>query len=140
MSRGERGFLPLTWDQILYLSRDGFEIGSHTRSHLDCGSSDAEALEREIAGSKADLEQRLGQEVKFFAFPWGQRRNMSPAAMELAGKTYAHVLSAYGGVNFAGSELWHLKRSNHPKSLWALELALQSALDVRFPFSEGNQS
>lgn len=129
--RQQHGFPPLTWEQIDYLGRNGFEIGSHTRSHFDCGSTDLAALEREILGSKADLEQRLGRSVKFFSFPWGQPANMSPEAVQLAKATYPYVFSAYGGVNLPArdSTSCHLLRSSHISDLWELELELQSMLD-----------
>ena len=131
LERGRRGFLPLTWDQIASLSQHGFEIGSHTRSHFDCGSTDPAALQAEIVGSKADLERRLGLAVRFFSFPWGHPQNMSPRAVELAKATYPYVFSAYGGTNFPSpkEKLWHLKRCSQPKNLWELALALQSLLD-----------
>lgn len=132
LSRGQHGFLPLRWEQVMFLSQKGFEIGSHTRSHFDCGSTDATALELEIVGSKTDLEHRLGSKVKFFSFPWGYPANMSAVAVDLARATYPYVCSAYGGQNFPSprGQLWHLKRTPHPNDLWELELALQSVLDL----------
>jgi folate-dependent phosphoribosylglycinamide formyltransferase PurN len=58
---GIEGFQPLTWDQLQQMARDGFEIGSHTRTHFDCGSEDLVALQEEIVGSKQDLETRIGK-------------------------------------------------------------------------------
>jgi len=128
---GVRTFLPLTWDQIAYLHQAGFEIGSHTRSHFDCGSSDIHALQQEIVGSKADLEHRLGIKGRFFSFPWGHPANISAEALQLARRTYPHVCSAFGGGNFPSrdDQLWHLRRVSHPNDIWELELALQSVLD-----------
>jgi peptidoglycan/xylan/chitin deacetylase (PgdA/CDA1 family) len=132
LSRGQHGFLPLRWEQVMFLSQKGFEIGSHTRSHFDCGSTDATALELEIVGSKTDLEHRLGSKVKFFSFPWGHPANMSAVAVDLARATYPHIFSASGGQNFPSprGQLWHLKRTPHPNDLWELELALQSVLNL----------
>ncbi len=131
LKQGHRHFLPLTWEQVRYLSRNGFEIGSHTRSHFDCGSTDPAALQKEIVGSKNDLEHRLGQAVKFFSFPWGKPANMSSMAIELARKTYDYVFSTSGGANFFSrrEKLWHLQRCAHPRDSWELELALQSVLE-----------
>lgn len=132
LQRGQRCFLPLTWEQIAYLSANGFEIGSHTRSHFDCGSLDLESLHSEIDGSKSDLEARLGRPIRYFSFPWGHPINMSPPAVELARRQYPYVFSACGGVNFAsgnGRSAWHLRRCAHPNNLWELELTLQSLLD-----------
>ncbi len=132
LNRGQPNFLPLTWEQITYLSKNGFEIGSHTRSHFDCGSTDMALLESEIVGSRTDLEERLGCRVRFFSFPWGKPGNMSRSALEMAEKTYSCAFSAYGGANSAchNSELWHLQRCSHPNDLWELELTIQSLLEL----------
>lgn len=128
--RLEYGFLPLTWEQICCMHRSGFEIGSHTRTHFDCGSSDPVALECEIAGAKEDLNLQVGQRVKFFSFPWGQPANMSSEAVALARATYPYVLSAHGGENSPSRNgpPWHLLRRNHFNDLWELELELQAIL------------
>lgn len=128
---GLKGFLPLTWEEVRRLERCKLQIGSHTRTHFDCGSADPTALESEIVGSKADLEGQLGHPVSFFSFPWGQPANFSPLAVDLARNTYAYVCSAYGGANHPGTnnEPWHVKRYYHPNNLWELELMLQSILD-----------
>jgi peptidoglycan/xylan/chitin deacetylase (PgdA/CDA1 family) len=135
VSANLRGFFPLTPEQIVHMNESGFEIGSHTQSHFDCGSSDFAALRREIVESKADLEAWLDEPQRFFAFPWGQPANMSAAAVEIAHTTYPYVLSAYGGHNVpkAGARWWHLRRCPHPNSLWELELQVQSLLELREP-------
>ena len=129
------GFLPLTESQLVHMSRCGFEVGSHTQSHFDCGSSDQAALQREIVDSKTDLESLLHAPQRFFAFPWGQPANMSAAALNLAHATYRYVLSAFGGHNVPGStsRWWHLRRCPHPNNLWELELQVQSLLELRDP-------
>jgi peptidoglycan/xylan/chitin deacetylase (PgdA/CDA1 family) len=131
LRKGQRSFWPLTWKQVQYFSENGFEIGSHTRTHLDCGSRDPEALESEIVGSKIDLGQHLSGGVKVFSFPWGHPVNMSPPAVALVEKTYAHAVSGFGGANFPapGADFAMLKRVSHPNDFWELELLLQSGLD-----------
>ncbi|MGH9775419.1 MAG: polysaccharide deacetylase family protein [Candidatus Acidiferrales bacterium] len=132
LKRMEPGFLPLTWEQVTKLRDGGYQIGSHTRSHFDCGSMDAAALEREIVGSKKELEERLGQPVDFFSFPWGFPKNMSPAAVQLACATYPFVCSAYGGENLPakGGPVSHLRRRNHFNDIWECELEMQSILQT----------
>lgn len=129
--RQQHNFPPLTWEQIRFLSRNGFEIGSHTRSHFDCGSTDVAVLRHEIEGSKEDLEKQLGHQVVFFAFPWGQPANMSQQAVQLAEATYAYIFSAHGGVNLPSRKRapQRLLRCDHSNDLWELELQLQSVLE-----------
>ena len=136
------GLATLSWEQLRQMQRQGFEIGSHTRSRFDCGSADLAALRQEIVGAKEDLEARLMQPVEFFSFPYGLPKNMSSEAVEIASATYAHICSAFGGNNppSAGRSLKHLKRWSHPGHLWDLELQLQEVLepepgfDIREPF------
>jgi peptidoglycan/xylan/chitin deacetylase (PgdA/CDA1 family)/folate-dependent phosphoribosylglycinamide formyltransferase PurN len=127
---GRRGFPPLTWAQLAQLRREGFEIGSHTRSHFDCGATDLVALRDEIVGSQQDLEAELGEPATLFAFPFGLRANISREAMRLATGHYACVMSAYGGSNFATPEVKHLRRWPYRNDLWELELQLQSLLEL----------
>ncbi len=123
------GFGPLTPAQMQRLAAEGFEIGSHTRTHFNCGSTDRGRLEGEIAGSRRDLESLLGRPVAFFAFPWGKPANMSAPALEIAETNYEYFFSACGGANFPGRTGRHLLRTAHPHSLWELELALQQLLE-----------
>jgi Polysaccharide deacetylase len=132
------GFFPLTWNQVRQMQASGFEIGSHTRTHFNCGSEDSAALESEIAGSKDDLEKNLGQPIQFFSFPFGLPENMSPQAVKIAGRVYAHILSACGGENYAPEDgvVRHLRRWCHPSRLWDLELQLQGVLEAPMPLEQ----
>ena len=141
--KGTRRFFPLTWDQIRYWSRSGGEFGSHTQTHFDCGSTDRKKLEEEIVGSKNLMEHRLEQPVRFFAFPFGDRCNVSSEAMQLAASSYPHVLTDFGGENLPdrGVKIRHLLRKNAYLDLWELVLELQSVFDliaaIKRPFSRG---
>lgn len=61
----------LSWEDLERLKRAGHEIGSHTRTHARLALLDRTALEEELAGSKAELESRLGP-VRHFAWPFGR--------------------------------------------------------------------
>lgn len=126
---GERGFAPLTWAELRQMQRQGFEIGSHTRTHFDCGSRDTARLSGEILGSRRELEQQLGIPIELFSFPGGLPANMSPEAMALAAQGYRCVLSAFGGSNGAGQDVRHLKRWFHASHRWELELQIQGVLE-----------
>jgi len=123
----EHGFAPNTWDQLQFLKHSGYEIGSHTRNHADCGSLDAEFLNLEIVGSRTDLEKNLGP-TAHFSFPFGKPQNISPPAAEIACANYENVFSAYGGGNFHSVQQRIMKRGNFPFTVWELELQLQSVL------------
>ncbi len=137
IANGCRGFLPLTWAQLRQLYASGFEIGSHTRTHFDCGSHDIAQLEDEIAGSRAELEKHLGGKIEFFSFPFGLPQNISPEATAIAARTYSFILSAFGGENLAAADhkMCHLKRWFHANHFWDLELQIQGALETEKPFT-----
>lgn len=62
----------LDWDEAGALLQAGWEIGSHSVSHPDLTRLDAAARGRELADSKAQLEQRLQVSVRSFAYPYGR--------------------------------------------------------------------
>ena len=103
---------PNTLRQLRDLSAAGVEIGAHTRTHADLGQvTRASVLEEEVIGSKHDLEQALGRPVRYFAFPFGQRHNITREAMRLARKAgYDGACSAFGGYNVFGDDAFHLLR------------------------------
>ena len=123
------GFVPLTPAQLKRIAAEGIEIGSHTRTHFNCGTNARSILENEIVGSRSDLEALLGREVRFFSFPWGKQPDMSPEALEIAASHYDLFCSAFGGVNEPGKRARHIKRCGHSPSLWEVELTLQGILD-----------
>jgi len=60
-----------SWDELRQLAAQGFAIGSHGLDHtlLD-GLAPAE-LERQVAGSKREIEERLGRPVDALSLPGG---------------------------------------------------------------------
>ncbi len=132
LQMGQTEFRALTWEQIRYWSDDAAEFHSHTCSHYDCGSTDPAALEKEIVESKRELESRLGKPVTAFAFPFGKPENMSTLAMTIAGTTYEHFLSCFGGENFpSNSETHkHLLRKRLQGNAWENEFELQNVFEI----------
>ena len=128
----EHGFPPHTWDQVKFMQHSGYEIGSHTRNHADCGSTDEKFLRSEIVGSLDDFKENLGP-TPHFSFPFGFAQNISAPAVEIACAHYENVFSAYGGGNFRSDGQRVVKRSNFPFTVWELELELQSVLHPARP-------
>jgi peptidoglycan/xylan/chitin deacetylase (PgdA/CDA1 family)/folate-dependent phosphoribosylglycinamide formyltransferase PurN len=127
ITANERGFFPNTWEQIEFLKHSGYEIGSHTRHHADCGSTDVNFLREEIEGSALDIKERLGS-TPHFSFPFGFPHNISEPAAGIACSSYQNVFGAYRGGNYSAEQRRIMKRGNFPHTVWELELQLQSAL------------
>jgi peptidoglycan/xylan/chitin deacetylase (PgdA/CDA1 family) len=66
--------LTLTWDEVRELLRryPGFEIGVHTRGHVDLTSCGEEVARAELDASIGDVNRELGVEVEHFAYPYGR--------------------------------------------------------------------
>ena len=103
---------PNSIEQLREMAEGGVEIGAHTYTHPDLAAiSDPSRLRRELIAAKQDLQAALDRPVRYFAFPFGQRDNLSPEAFEMTKKAgYAAVCSAYGGYNFPGDDPFHLQR------------------------------
>lgn len=80
----------LSWDQILEMHRSGvIEIGAHTKTHLDMPTLSKSQQTDEIAGSKAILEQKLGEPVLSFAYPAGRYNDVTVEVTREAGFAFA---------------------------------------------------
>jgi peptidoglycan/xylan/chitin deacetylase (PgdA/CDA1 family) len=104
--------LPNTIEELKAMAAAGIEIGAHCYTHADLGRKlDCRELHYEIVSAKEDLEQALGRRVRYFAFPFGLRANLSSQAFALAHQAgYQAACSAYGGFNFPGDDHFHLQR------------------------------
>jgi hypothetical protein len=60
-----------TWDEIRSLATQGFAIGSHGFDHTLLDGLGRAELERQVAGSKQEIEERLGRPVEALSLPGG---------------------------------------------------------------------
>ncbi len=60
-----------TWDQLRSLAAQGFAIGSHGFDHTLLDGLAPSELERQLAGSKREIEERLGRPVDALSLPGG---------------------------------------------------------------------
>ncbi len=84
---GEPGYM--TRSQLLEMDAAGVTIGAHSRTHPDLRACTPEELEREVRGSKDDLEDLLAKPVTSFAYPTGLTNERVQAAVVAAGFTSA---------------------------------------------------
>lgn len=94
------------------LVRWGVDIGAHTCHHVDLGQiTDEKQLRTELRGCRKQLMNLLGCPVKHFAFPFGQRANISTQAVALAKEAgFRSIAGAYGGYNFMGQDPFLVQR------------------------------
>jgi len=100
--------LLLSYEQLREMAASGMEIGAHTCTHPDLTSIDRPAVSSEVAGSKAELEDRLGMAVTSFAYPFGRWNEVVVDVVRSAGFTLACGVRP-GWVD-TGSEPFLLRR------------------------------
>lgn len=62
----------MSWNQIIELSNEGLEIGSHTLTHDSLPTiREISLLQEEIIDSKKIIEEKIGKQINVFAFPNG---------------------------------------------------------------------
>jgi|HubBroStandDraft_1064217.scaffolds.fasta_scaffold55747_1 peptidoglycan/xylan/chitin deacetylase (PgdA/CDA1 family) len=101
----------MTWDHLRSLVAQGFEIGCHTDTHIDMGRADADTVRRELEVSKQKINQELGITVQLFAYPFGDRQNISDCSRQLVRDLgFVCCASSHGGLNAVGTSPFHLQR------------------------------
>ncbi|MBC7329537.1 polysaccharide deacetylase family protein [bacterium] len=63
--------LSLQWEEIREMSDNGIEFGAHTVSHPLLTRVSLDKAREEIELSKMEIEEKLGKEVKYFSYPYG---------------------------------------------------------------------
>lgn len=101
----------MDWSQVRALAAQGFEIGAHTRSHLDLARLSPELAREEIRGSKLRLERELAAPVRLFSFPFGGHEHTSAGVRALVREAgFSCCIAAHGGVVSARSDPYDLPR------------------------------
>ncbi len=98
----------LTWPQIQEMQQAGIEFGSHTLNHPRLTRIPETVARAEIHDAKRILEDRLGEPVDWFAYPYGDYNERILAITREAG--YRLACSVRAGFNRADVEPLLLRR------------------------------
>lgn len=78
----------LDWKDIEEAANQGVEFGAHTVTHPNLTHLSKEQYADEILESKAIIKERVGEDVKYFAYPYG---------------VFSHEIHHFVGENFEGA-------------------------------------
>ncbi len=109
----------MEWDQIIEVSENNVQIGSHTRSHPELTTLSDDMLSEELAGSRIEIEARVNKPVDLFCYPYGDCNDRIKSAVRKAGYCYA-VTTQRG----------HVEKGNDPLVLRRIPIKL-----IADPFS-----
>ena len=115
----------MTAQEIASWLNEGFEIGSHTRSHPHLDQLDPAAAAEEIAGSRADLERLTGVRVAHFCYPYGCFDQTTTRLVAAAG--YATAVTTERGVVHDADDRLRLARISINGRRGLLRFALKAA-------------
>ena len=102
---------PLNWRQIKEFSDSGIEIGSHTLTHPNLLRIDKKKAYTEIKDSKKRIEDVIGKEVKYFAYPYGSKKSFNNSIKEIVKESgYEKAYTNIMGFNTKDTDLYELKR------------------------------
>lgn len=102
-----------TIDQLREMVAAGVEIGAHTDTHINIGqTTDPEVLRREMVDATLELGELVGQPIRYFAFPFGQKCDLNAEAAMMAAEEAGieAVCSAFGAYNLPGNDPFHIRR------------------------------
>ncbi len=85
-----------TWDELRSLAAQGFAVGSHGLDHTLLDGLSPSELERQLAGSKREIEERLGRPVDWLSLPGGTGGERAARLARAAG--YRLVLGSRPGI------------------------------------------
>lgn len=125
---------PMNWNDLKFLLDKGHSIGSHTRTHAKLSNiEDSNVLNDEILNSKQILENKLGINIKHFAYTFGDLGSFSKEALEVAKGQYDFVHTGLRGNNFKVYP-WAIRRdaASATDSLYLLSSFLEGGADILY--------
>jgi peptidoglycan/xylan/chitin deacetylase (PgdA/CDA1 family) len=109
--------LMLDWEDVRTLVRNHprFEIGGHTRDHLDLTRHPGEAR-AQVEGCRADLRRELGIDARHFSYPYGRWDGATRQAVIDAGWSSAVAADTKGHIGPA-TDRYAMPRVEAPRSM-----------------------
>jgi len=115
--------IPMDWRDVRSLAEAGMAVGSHTKSHDNLAMMSDDQAIRELAASKASIEEASGRQCDYLCYPYGMFHERTPRLVQQCGFTAA-VSTDERGWNRAGEDRYQLKRFYLPEQRERLELML----------------
>jgi peptidoglycan/xylan/chitin deacetylase (PgdA/CDA1 family) len=113
----------MRWKDLHDLILDGYEVGSHTRTHARLSeiSNSHDLMEDEIVGSKKELETNLNYECKYISWPFGKLTDADSKSLKMVEDAgYAACFGAYRGTVQPGSTNRFSIPRHHFEAQWPI--------------------
>lgn len=124
----------MDWDEVAGLATAGHAIGNHTQNHRRLSLLSEAELEEEIGGAAAVLARHCPNQVRWFAFPFGDIDSVTAQALAVAGRHHPFCRSGVRGANAAATHPLALRADHvdldHPPAY--VRLVAEGGLDLRY--------
>jgi peptidoglycan/xylan/chitin deacetylase (PgdA/CDA1 family) len=130
----EPGLRLMAWDELRQLRRMGHTVGAHGLTHRRLSTLAGAHLVREIEGSKTRLQEQLGEEPAWFAYPFGDIESVSAEAAPVIANQFRLCRSGIRGLNAAPYNPLALRADNIDLAgpFAYQQLAIEGGLDDRY--------
>lgn len=124
----------LSWEQIKEMHGNGFTFGSHTLNHIALSDATNEYVTYQLTQSRAAIEWRLKEPVKYFAYPGGFYNQTTTQLLQQSG--YRGAFTVNFGRDKKNSDPFALNRipifqsTNTFRSFWLRLKFTQLVIDV----------
>lgn len=124
----------MVWEELAELRDAGHEIGAHTLMHRRLVGLTGNDLEQGIIQSGERIKERLGADVDWFAYPFGDIAAIDARALAIVCRHYRFCRSGVRGANFAGGDPLAVfaDHLDFERPLAWLQLAIEGGLDGRY--------
>lgn len=96
------------WSEIKEIKENGISIGSHTINHYSLSNLDYKEARKEIEESRIYLENKLGDSIHHFAYPFGGVNKIVKDIVRESG--YKTACTTGSGFNSRDTNLFELRR------------------------------
>lgn len=135
-------YTAMSWSDVEWLLDNGHSIGAHTRTHPNLNHvQDQFLLKDEIIASADRMEDRLGLELKCFAYPFGSVSSIPKSAITNAMLRFSYSFSNVRGTIAESPSNYLLFRQNlvPNDSMWLVQAMIEGRLDWKYKY-ERDQS
>lgn len=96
--------------KLLTDSQHGIELGSHTFNHINLSDIKFKEAYYEIVECHSELENHVGVQIPYFAFPYGKLNARNYLSDSVARSLNATIFECYGGINKTYRDHYNLLR------------------------------
>lgn len=130
----------LGWDEIKEMSNYDITIGAHTITHPNLEQVDLETARKEILGSKEEIKQKTGKDVRYFASPYGKENEEIASLVRSIGFDCAFGQLSSKAFISKGANHLILNRTEIDGSVtfWMFKVKLTKASDWYLKFKQNS--